>query len=184
MAFSGVRSSWDMFARNCDLCWLPRQARFGFLERWNSRAFSMASADWWRTSGAGRPPRAGTRRTSARITSSPRTRRPRAAADDGEHRAMPGCEQQVAEVAKPPLEPSIRRLDGAPGSRPPDDALARRVGELHLARGAASVVGRSGGWRAEDAAPRRRTRRSMPPSAPESGRRWPRWSSGPLEVER
>ena len=22
MAFSGVRSSWDMFARNCDLCWL------------------------------------------------------------------------------------------------------------------------------------------------------------------
>ena len=22
MALSGVRSSWDMFARNCDLCWL------------------------------------------------------------------------------------------------------------------------------------------------------------------
>ena len=22
IAFSGVRSSWDMFARNCDLCWL------------------------------------------------------------------------------------------------------------------------------------------------------------------
>ena len=22
IALSGVRSSWDMFARNCDLCWL------------------------------------------------------------------------------------------------------------------------------------------------------------------
>ena len=44
MAFSGVRSSWDMFARNCDLCWLASASwRFASWSSSNSRAFSIAS---------------------------------------------------------------------------------------------------------------------------------------------
>ena len=47
MAFSGVRSSWDMFARNCDLCWLAPPARGSSPgPAANSRAFSIARTDW------------------------------------------------------------------------------------------------------------------------------------------
>jgi len=43
MALSGVRSSWLMLARNCDLCWLASSS--WRLLSWissNSRTFSMA----------------------------------------------------------------------------------------------------------------------------------------------
>ena len=47
MALSGVRSSWLMFARNCDLCWLATSSSRLFSSTcWNSRAFSIATADW------------------------------------------------------------------------------------------------------------------------------------------
>ena len=43
IAFSGVRSSWDMLARNCDLCWLASASwLFASWSASNSRAFSMA----------------------------------------------------------------------------------------------------------------------------------------------
>ena len=47
MAFSGVRSSWDMLARNSDLCWLAASScrLFSSISR-KSRAFWMARADW------------------------------------------------------------------------------------------------------------------------------------------
>ena len=63
MAFSGVRSSWDMLARNSDLCWLAASSwrLLSSISR-KSRAFWMARADWvakvWRsstTSGANSP---------------------------------------------------------------------------------------------------------------------------------
>ena len=47
MAFSGVRSSWLMLARNCDLCWLA-SASWRLLS-WissNSRTFSIAITAW------------------------------------------------------------------------------------------------------------------------------------------
>ena len=47
IAFSGVRSSWLMFARNCDLCWLA-SASWPFAS-WSAskrRAFSMAMTTW------------------------------------------------------------------------------------------------------------------------------------------
>ena len=47
MAFNGVRSSCDMLARNCDLCWLAASScsPFSWIS-WNSRAFWIASTDW------------------------------------------------------------------------------------------------------------------------------------------
>ena len=47
MAFSGVRSSWLMLARNCDLCWLASSS--WRLLSWissNSRTFSIAITAW------------------------------------------------------------------------------------------------------------------------------------------
>jgi hypothetical protein len=46
IAFSGVRSSWDMFARNSDLCWLATSSSrlLSSISR-KSRAFWMARAD-------------------------------------------------------------------------------------------------------------------------------------------
>src|SRR5271165_6438355 len=47
MALSGVRSSWLMLARNCDLCWLASASCR--LLSWissNSRTFSMAITAW------------------------------------------------------------------------------------------------------------------------------------------
>ena len=47
MALSGVRSSWLMLARNCDLCWLASASCR--LLSWissNSRTFSIAIAAW------------------------------------------------------------------------------------------------------------------------------------------
>src|SRR5947209_5218393 len=47
MALSGVRSSWLILARNCDLCWLA-SASWRLLS-WilsNSRAFSIAITAW------------------------------------------------------------------------------------------------------------------------------------------
>src|SRR5207302_1632272 len=54
MAFSGVRSSWDMFARNSDLCWLAAAScrPFASISR-KSLAFWMASADWGRLAPVG-----------------------------------------------------------------------------------------------------------------------------------
>ena len=47
IALSGVRSSWDMFARNCDLCWLASASwLFASWSSSNSRAFSMAMTAW------------------------------------------------------------------------------------------------------------------------------------------
>ena len=47
MALSGVRSSWDMFARNSDLCLLATSSsRLFSSTSWNRRAFSMARTDW------------------------------------------------------------------------------------------------------------------------------------------
>ena len=63
MAFSGVRSSWDMLARNSDLWRLAASScrPLSSISR-NSRAFWIARADWvakvWRrftTSGANAP---------------------------------------------------------------------------------------------------------------------------------
>src|SRR5690348_12281652 len=46
MALSGVRSSWLILARNCDLCWLASSSwRLLSSISWNNRAFWMASAD-------------------------------------------------------------------------------------------------------------------------------------------
>ena len=47
MAFSGVRSSWDMLARNSDLCWLATSScrLLSSISR-NRRAFWIARADW------------------------------------------------------------------------------------------------------------------------------------------
>ena len=47
IALSGVRSSWDMLARNSDLCWLATSScrLLSSISR-NSRAFWMARADW------------------------------------------------------------------------------------------------------------------------------------------
>ena len=47
MAFSGVRSSWDMLARNSDLCRLAASSwrLLSSISR-KSRAFWMARADW------------------------------------------------------------------------------------------------------------------------------------------
>src|SRR6266566_9870550 len=47
MALRGVRSSWLMFARNCDLCWLASASCL--LLSWissNIRTFSIAIAAW------------------------------------------------------------------------------------------------------------------------------------------
>ena len=47
MAFSGVRSSWDMFAMNSDLWRLATSTSRLFSSSWRKRrAFWMASADW------------------------------------------------------------------------------------------------------------------------------------------
>ena len=46
MALSGVRSSWLILARNCDLCWLATSSwRLLSSISWNSRAFWIASTD-------------------------------------------------------------------------------------------------------------------------------------------
>ena len=47
MALSGVRSSWDMLARNSDLCWLATSScrLLSSISR-KSRAFWIARADW------------------------------------------------------------------------------------------------------------------------------------------
>ena len=47
MALSGVRSSWLMLARNCDLCSLASAScRLLSSISLNSRAFWIASTDW------------------------------------------------------------------------------------------------------------------------------------------
>ena len=47
MALSGVRSSWDMLARNSDLCRFATSTSRLFSSSWRKRrAFWMASADW------------------------------------------------------------------------------------------------------------------------------------------
>ena len=47
IALSGVRSSWDMFARNSDLCRLAASSsRLLSSISWKSRAFWIARADW------------------------------------------------------------------------------------------------------------------------------------------
>ena len=63
MALSGVRSSWDMLARNYDLCRLAASSsRPVFCTRSNNRVLSIASTDWlanvWSrsTSGCGYSP--------------------------------------------------------------------------------------------------------------------------------
>ena len=75
-AFSGVRSSWDMLARNSDLCRLATSSSWLLrASSWKSRAFWIASADWLAnvstssTIGSGNAP--GVRR---RTTSAPRMR--------------------------------------------------------------------------------------------------------------
>ena len=75
MAFSGVRSSWDMLARNCDLCRLRLQLAAllldlleqpGVLDRQRRLAGErLEQRDDLRRERAGRPPR---------ITSPPSTR--------------------------------------------------------------------------------------------------------------
>src|SRR4029450_1396278 len=57
MAFSGVRSSCDMLAKNSDLCWLATaSSRFAASSSLNRRTFSMAITAWagegWRGQGA------------------------------------------------------------------------------------------------------------------------------------
>ena len=43
MAFSGVRNSWDMLARNSDLCWLAAESsRFAASNSLNNRTFTIA----------------------------------------------------------------------------------------------------------------------------------------------
>ena len=77
MAFSGVRSSWDMFARNCDLCWLAPPARGSSPGPAGTAGRSRSPGPTgWRTSGAGRRPPGGTRPASC--GGSPARRRPAA----------------------------------------------------------------------------------------------------------
>src|SRR6516164_74917 len=78
MALSGVRSSWLILARNCDLCWLATSSWWLLSSiSWNSRAFWMASADCAAkvliksTVFCGKEPGALRRTTSVPTTSSP-----------------------------------------------------------------------------------------------------------------
>ena len=86
MALSGVRSSWLMLARNCDLCRLATSSWALLLDLVEQRAFWIASADWaanvWTSStvsGEGaRPPRQTTRppmMRSSRSSGKPRSER-------------------------------------------------------------------------------------------------------------
>ncbi len=89
MALSGVRSSWDMLARNSDLCWLATSSCR------NRRAFWMASADWvakvWSrltTSGSKLPDRRPQHDEAAQHA-------PLAEQRDGQQRAVPRADQDA-----------------------------------------------------------------------------------------
>ena len=76
IAFSGVRSSWDMLARNCDLCWRPPRARGSSPRPPGTAGRSRSPAPTgWRTSGAARRPSGGNAPgVLRRMTSTPTTR--------------------------------------------------------------------------------------------------------------
>ena len=71
MALSGVRSSWDMLARNSDLC---RLATSSWLEQ--RRAFWMASADWVAKVRSSSMVSGGKSPGAFRVTARPPSRRP------------------------------------------------------------------------------------------------------------
>ena len=82
IAFSGVRSSWDMFARNCDLCWLATSARGSSPgpARTGGRSRSPGT-DWLANVWSRSTTSAGTRRASC--GGSPARRRPRCSRTSG-----------------------------------------------------------------------------------------------------
>ena len=109
MAFSGVRSSWDMFARNCDLCWLasatPARGLSPGPAGTGGRSRSPAPTGW-RTSGAGRRPPGGTRPgVLRRITSAPTTRCSRSERR-GQQGAEPGRARALRRLAARQSSPS------------------------------------------------------------------------------
>ena len=138
IAFSGVRSSWDMLARNSDLWRLAASScrLLSAISR-KSRAFWMARADWvakvWRssmTSGANAP-------GVFLLTVNAADQLVFAQHRDGEQRPVPGAEEDVAEgpsigvlrrrcrgsgparavSAMRPMMPSPLRSRRAPGER-------------------------------------------------------------------
>ena len=163
MALSGVRSSWLMLARNCDLCWLATSSSRPFASiSWNSRAFWIASTDWaakvWsschdlgekgsRARAAGRPGRRG---------ADPRARAARRGATACPRgRAGPGSAEPRA------ASPSRCRQPGrARGSRRPGRPPLRRAGPAPSGARLSSS-GSPGRWpaRGSSGEPRRTRRR-------------------------
>ena len=138
IAFSGVRSSWDMLARNSDLWRLAASScrLLSAISR-KRRAFWMASADWvakvWSssmTSGANAP-------GVFRLTVSPPISWSSRSMRYGEHRAGPRAEEDVAEgPAIGVLRRDVGNLDRLARHRhAPLDALPfagrRAPGERH-----------------------------------------------------
>ena len=179
MAFSGVRSSWLMLARNSDLCRLATSSCrvFSSISR-KSRAFWMASADWSRRSGAARPSPAENRRACG----ARRGRRWRLFAQHGhrEQRPHPGLDQGVAQPALVRARPVMRRGSARARAwrRPPEHAFA--LPHAHAARRLEAALRPFGSCGHAPGTPpplrrtparRRRPRRSARPRAP-------RWSRG------
>ena len=107
MAFSGVRSSWVMFARNCDLCWLASASWLALLlDRREQPGVVDRQPTGRRTSGAARRPRVGKAPGVVRATTRPP--RPVLAQDrHRQHRAVP-VGQQLARPARNQLGASAR----------------------------------------------------------------------------
>ena len=117
MALSGVRSSWDMLARNCDLCWLASRAALALLLELAGTAGRSRSPGrtGWRTSGAGRRPLGGNAPGDlARARERRRARAPRAAAARPAASGSPRCQHRAdAAVVGDHRRQQVR----APGSR-------------------------------------------------------------------
>ena len=167
-AFSGVRSSCDMLARNSDLCWLATSSSRVFCSSsWNTRALWMATTDW---------PASVSRRSTVSAGSAPgrcagrrarRRSRPRAGA------AAPPSSATRGRGARRRVDRAARRRDPAPGAprraaaaspmnvpSQPDPDLAQRTDQFR----------RSCRRRFAARTPRRPRSNSKiePPSAPES----------------
>ena len=183
IAFSGVRSSWDMFARNCDLCWLATSSsRLVSSTCWNRRAFSIARTDWlanvWSrsTTACGNSP--GVLR---RITSAPTTRCSRTSGTASSARKpVRRRASRTGLGAKSVSASEVRDLDRLPAQRrSPDDVVVREAQPILLDR--REQLGRHpiGGPGRERRRLARPARRSCRRRRRRGGRRARRWSSAP-----
>ena len=153
MALSGVRSSWDMFARNCDLCWLATSSSRPFSSSsWNRRAFWIASADWlakvWSSSTDARRERAG--RLAADHQAAER-RGPRAAAARPAAARKPAASQRARDAARrsrprPAMSGDLdrRRVAAPPDRRRPRPSAERCALGRPLPASAATRRSRAG----------------------------------------